>query len=193
MEFSDPFLKQLIGRWAPPSRLQHTGQLIGFAKIESQLGLALPTSYKELIHAYGQGIWFETIVVLNPFFAWLNDLEPWMSPRGYPGGPSWCSQLRAWREEFPGDALWPIYPEPGGLFPWAFLQDGGVIYWLTTGPAERWKSLYDRDLSEGEGWESFEMSVTELLWRFATGDGAVAGTELDERIAPYRSTVFQVC
>lgn len=190
---SDPFLLRLMERWPPPSRRRHTGEQIGFGGVERDLGLTLPASYKQLTHAYGQGVWFETIFVLNPFMAWLNDLEPWMSARGYAGGPSWCQKLRAWREEFPGEILSPIYPEPGGLFPWAFLQDGGVQYWLTAGPSELWKTLYDRDGFEEQEWESFGMSVTELLWRLATGDVAVAGSELDERIAPYRATVFQVC
>jgi hypothetical protein len=161
--------------------------------VEQDLGLTLPTSYKQLTHAYGQGVWFGTIFVLNPFLAWLNNLEPWMSVRGYAGGPSWCKRLCESREEFPGHIRSPIYPEGGGLFPWAFLQDGGVLYWLTTGPPEQWKTLNDRDLWMEEEWESFEMSVTELLWRLASGDATVAGTELDRRIAPYRSTVFQTC
>jgi hypothetical protein len=192
METVDPFLLQLRERWPPPSRRRHTGQQVGFDGVEHDLGLTLPASYKQLTHAYGQGVWFETIFVLNPFMAWLNDLEPWMSVRGYAGGPSWCKGLRASRDQFHGIRS-PIYPEPGGLFPWAFLQDGGVLYWLTAGPAERWKTLYDRDLLTEEAWESFEMSVTELLWRLATGNGAVAGTELDQRIGSYRSSVFQVC
>jgi hypothetical protein len=193
MAYSDPFLQRLIARWAPPSRPRHTGNLIGFTGIEGELGLALPPSYKELIHAYGQGIWFETIVVLNPFFAWLNDLEPWMSPRGYPGGPSWCSKLRASREQFPRHIVSPIYPEPGGIFPWAFLQDGGVLYWVTAGAPEQWKTLHDRDMVFDASWESFAMSATELLWRLASGDAAVSRTELAERIAPYRTDVFRVC
>ena len=193
MDFSDRFLLRLMKRWPPPSQRQHTGQQIGFEGVERDLGLALPAWYKQLTYAYGQGIWFQMIVVLNPFMAWLYDLEPWMSVRGYAGGPSWCKRLRASREEFPDFIRSPIYPEPDGLFPWAFLQDGGVLYWLTAGPPERWKTLHDRDLCSEEDWESFEMSVTGLLWRLATGDAKVKGTELEERIAPYRSTVFEAC
>jgi hypothetical protein len=183
----------LIERWPPPSHRRYTGELLGFDGVERDLVLTLPTAYKQLTHAYGLGVWFETIFVLNPFMAWLNDLEPWMSVRGYAGGPSWCNGLRASREKYPDQIRSPIYPESGGLFPWAFLQDGGVLYWLTQGPPEHWKTLHDRDLGEEEEWESFEMTVTELLWRLASGDVAVAGTELDARIAPYRSTVFQLC
>jgi hypothetical protein len=193
MDFSDPFLLRLMKRCPPPTQRQHTGQQIGFEGVERELALVLPESYKQLTFAYGQGVWFQTIAVLNPFMAWLNDLEPWMSVRGYAGGPSWCKRLRASREEFPDFIHSPIYPEPGGLFPWAFLQDGGVLYWLTAGPPARWKTLHDRDMCTEEEWESFEMSVTELLWRLATGNAKGKGTELEERIAPYRSTVFEVC
>jgi hypothetical protein len=191
MEPSDPYLLRLMERWPPPSERRHTGEQTGFGGVERDLKLSLPSSFKKLTHAYGQGVWFETIFVLNPFFAWLNDLEPWMSVRGYAGGPSWCKRLRASDEQY-GFIHSPIFPEPDGLFPWAFLQDGGVLYWLTTGRPEHWKTLNDRDLIEEKDWESFEMSVTELLWRLATGDAKVAGTELDDRITPYRSTFFQV-
>jgi hypothetical protein len=190
---SDAFLQRIMEHWPPPSQRRYTGAQIGFGEIERELGLALPLSYKELTYTYGQGIWFETIVILNPFFAWLNDLEPWMSPRGYPGGPSWCSRLRTSREQYPAQIVSPIYPEPAGIFPWAFLQDGGVLYWVTVGLPEKWKILHDRDMVFEESWESFTMSVTELLWRLASGDPAVSDSELDQRIAPYRAEVFRVC
>jgi hypothetical protein len=193
MGASDPYLRRLMERWPPPSRRRHTGELIGFETVERDLGLALPGSYKQLTHAYGQGVWFQTIFVLNPFLGWSNGLEPWMSVRGYAGGPSWCQGLRSAREEFPSHIRSPIYPEAGGLFPWAFLQDGGVLYWRTEGAPEQWETLHDRDLCLEEGWESFGMTVTELLWRLASGDAAGAGSELDARIAPYRSAVFEVC
>ncbi|HYV39028.1 MAG TPA: hypothetical protein VE988_25305 [Gemmataceae bacterium] len=192
MDYSDPFLHRLIKLWPPPSQLQHTGQTVGFDRVERDLGLVLPASYKQLTFAYGQGVWFQTIFVLNPFMARANDLEPWMSVREYAGGPSWCKRLLASKEEFPDLIRSPIYPESGGLFPWAFLQGGGVLYWLTAGPPVRWKTLHDRDLCGEENWELFEMSVTELLWRLAKGDAKVKGTELEGRIAPYRSTVFEV-
>jgi hypothetical protein len=83
MEPFDAFLLRLIER-PPPTQRRHTGQQVGFKGVERELGLALPTSYKELTHCYGQGVWFETVFVLNPFMAWLNDLEPWMSVRGTP-------------------------------------------------------------------------------------------------------------
>jgi hypothetical protein len=193
METSDAFLQRLMQHWPPPTRRRHTGKLIGFEGVERELGLALPPSYKELTYAYGQGVWFETIFVLNPFFAWLNGLEPWMSVREYAGGPWWCSQLRASRARYPGQIVSPIYPEPGAIFPWAFLQDGGVLYWETAGAPEQWKTIHDRDLVFEDGWQSFAMSLTEPLWRLASGDPAVADTELDQQIAPYRADVFRVC
>ena len=133
MKPSDTFLLRLIELWPLPSQRHHTGQQIGFESIQRDLGICLPLSYMEMTHSYGQGIWFETIYVLNPFMAWLNNLEPWMSVSGFAGGPSWCNSLRASQAQI-GHIRSPIFPEPGGLFPWAFLQDGGVLYWLTEGP-----------------------------------------------------------
>jgi hypothetical protein len=190
MEITDPFLGRLMELWSPPSRRFHTGLLMGFESIERDLGMALPTSFKELTHAYGQGVWFETIFVLNPFYAKLNDLTPWLcGPRGYAGGLAWCDGLRKWREDFPRDFIYPICPEPGGVFPWAFLQDGGELYWLTSGPADSWKTLAG-EIFDQETWGQFEMSATELLWRLALDDPAVAKSGLAGRVAPFRSVVF---
>jgi hypothetical protein len=164
--------------------------MIGFERFEAELGLALPAPYKELVSTYGQGIWFQVVHVLSPFYAWLNGLEPWFyGPRGYAGGPSWCARLRECREKFPDDFIYPIYPEPGGVFPWAFTEDEGVLYWLTEGPAETWPTLFGGQDTQ-EHWERYDLSVTQLLWGIAANDSSVVGTSLAQWLAPYRSYGF---
>jgi hypothetical protein len=166
--------------------------MIGFERIEQGISLTLPGAYKELVHVYGQGVWFETVFVLNPFYAWLQDLEPWYSPQHGRGVLQWCDGLREAREQFPEDFVHPIYPEPGGIFPYAlFYGIRGTLYWLTAGPADGWPSLFDLGgLSSQQEWERFDMPVTELFWRLATADKAVKGTSLDAAISGFRSTVF---
>lgn len=193
MEVSDPYLTRLIDLWSPPSTRHHTGEVIGFERIEQQIGLALPASYKQLVHTYGQGVWFETVLVLNPFYAWLQDLEPLYSPQHGRGVRTWCDGLREMRKESPENFIHPIYPEAGGIFPYAlFFGIRGTLYWLTSGHPDGWPSLFD--LGDGtfqQEWERFDMPITELFWRLAAGDKAVKGTALDAILSGFRSTVFR--
>jgi len=192
MQVSDPYLRHLVDLWSPPSIRYHTGTVIGFEGIEQELGLTLPRAYKELVHVYGQGAWFETIYILNPFYAWLENLEPWYSRQHGCGALKWCDRLRAERGQFPHDFIHPIYPEPGGIFPYAlFYGIRGTLYWLTSEPPDDWKSLFDLGgPSSQQEWETFDLSVTELLWRLATEDKTVKRTCLEATIAGFRSTIF---
>jgi hypothetical protein len=192
MKLTDAFLKRLIEVCRPPSRRHHTGRLNDFDEVERELSLELPFSFKELTRAYGSGLWFETIWLLNPFFRSPRSRQRWWCPRGYTGGPEWCDSLRTARGESSTlDSLYPIDPEPGGLFPWAFLQDGGVLYWLTEGPSDSWKTFDDRDMPGSEDlWEVHEMSVTELLFRVASDDPLIWEKEVYSRCLPYRDHGF---
>jgi hypothetical protein len=186
---SDKYLKKLVALCPPPHYRYHTGNMIGFEPIERELGLTLPPSYKGLVNTYGQGIWFDTLHVLNPFYAWLNNEEPWYCrTRGYAGGSAWCEGLKESRKQFPRFFLYPIYPEPGGIFPWAFGSEG-TLYWLTEGPVQKWPTLFGDQASQ-ENWERYDLSATQLLWALATGDSSMAATGLDGWIAPYRSRGF---
>jgi hypothetical protein len=163
--------------------------MIGFEQFERDLGVTLPSSYKQLVQVYGQGVWFDILHVLNPFYAWLNDREPWLCrARGYAGGPSWCDRLRESRKQFPDDFIYPIHPEPGGVFPWAFL-DEAVLYWLMEGPASQWPTLLGDNDSQRD-WPRYDMTVTQLLWGLAANDKSVAGTALATWISPYRAEDF---
>lgn len=192
MDVTDQYLMRLVELWPPPSRKCHSGIIEGFEKVERSLGMTLPSSYKELVHTYGDGEWFEMLYVLNPFYAQLNDLEPWFcGQRGYSGGLSWCNALREGRKEYPEDFIYPIYPEPGGVFPWAFLYGGDVLYWLTEGSPDKWPSFLAARGDRDAEWERYDMSVTEILWRLASNDPAFAKSCLGSFIAPsLRSTVF---
>ena len=163
-----------------------------FEAVEQELGLQLPVSFKELTNAYGTGVWFATIFVLNPFEQSPIDGGRWWCRRGYAGGPAWCDALRASRDRFPSLHAHPIFPEPGGIFPWAFLQDGGVLYWLTEGPPDGWRTLDERDLpSSPESWESYKMSVTEILLKLAIDVPEIRDRELQSRCHPYRDRGFE--
>ena len=189
MEVSDEYLQRLMKLWPPFSTRHHTGALLGFSSVEAKLGLVLPIAFKELTHAYAQGVWFDTIYILNPFVEWDGRNEPWYCSRlGLTGGPEWCDRMRKVRKKHPDwFSRYPIYPEPGGIFPWAFVYGGGVLYWLTQGPAERWATLEDPRANEDE-WEQLDMSVTEILWKLAVADPGIEETVLDRAVRQFRDS-----
>ncbi len=193
MDPADCSLRQLIEVVPPPSRKPCPGRLDSFAVVERELGLSLPTGFKELTEAYGTGVWFETIFVLNPFERSPVNGERWWCFRGYCGGPAWCAAERASPKQFPNLYVYPVYPEPGGVFPWAFLQDGGVLYWLTEGSPEVWRTLDDRlcPVCRRRRGESYQMTVPELLLNLATDAPDIRERELRSRCLPYLDRGFQ--
>jgi hypothetical protein len=34
-----------------------------------------------------------------------------------------------------------LYPEPGGLLPWAITDNGDTLYFITTGPPDEWPTV----------------------------------------------------
>jgi SUKH superfamily protein len=117
---------------------------VDWTKVEEGLNVALPTGYKELVGLYGPGsidefLWLYSPAAMNPSLNLIrlidDTLEALRSARGDPG------------HELPGIAVppapetvpFPIYPEPGGLLPWAGTDNGDMVYWETTGSADDWR------------------------------------------------------
>lgn len=191
MEVSDPYLQRLVELCPPPHTRFHTGQFMGFDSVERDLGIKLPPAYKELVSTYGHGVWFESLHVVTPFLAMFHDLKPWYVPQMGCSCLERCDQLRAVRKDYPDWFSYPIYPEPGGIFPWAFYFGiAGTLYWVTDGPPANWKTLCEIEASPGD-WEVVEGSPTKLLWQLATADKGIAGTGLDASIAGFRSELFR--
>lgn len=96
--------------------------------VERQVGTPLPADYKWFIEKYGTGeICRGFTAVLNPF----ADLKRYnflaVSERILRG----CREVQ---EYFPN----PVYPEPGGILPWAANQSQNSLFWLTRGEPENW-------------------------------------------------------
>src|SRR5205814_1895372 len=159
-------LEELIRMVPPPTRPCESGDDAAFNSVEAALGLRLPEDYKRLIRTYGSGQWQEFWFVLNPFTAneHLNLIRQSQVRR--PRSWSALDAERAIRES--GTYPHPIYPEPGGILPWALTDNGGRFFWLTADPPEWWPTVYYPDRSPE--YAVYEMSCTELLY------GAVSGT-----------------
>lgn len=98
--------------------------------VEAELGLGLPGSYKVLVEQFGASSWLDFLHVLSPF-----DERRWRRVRAT------LDADRTLRQEFPHYYPLPLYPEPGGLLPWAVTDNGDTFYFITTGPPDGWPTL----------------------------------------------------
>src|SRR6476646_8300105 len=122
-------LEQLATILPPPSiPIAATGD---WSAVANALGTRLPDDYMGFITRYGTGCISGFLWVLNPFEknAHLNLLARY---------PIITAGDRQIREESPDEVPEPLYPEPGGLLPWALTDNGDRLYWRTTGAADSW-------------------------------------------------------
>jgi hypothetical protein len=163
----DAFLERLVGLVPPPKCPLHAGSLKGFREVERGLGLRLPESYKRVIRLYGQGLWQGSWCIASPFAEdGPGHIRAWHIPRyGITVGPEHCTTLREWKERYPEDLPWPVYPEAGGLFSWGATDNAGTLYWLTEGHPNRWPTLHEPHEAKPGEWERFDVPFSELLYK----------------------------
>jgi hypothetical protein len=144
----------------PPDNPFEAGSAEGFTAVEGRLGLALPTDYKSLIGAYGTGSWKGFLWVLNPFASnrYLNLFEQ---------AQRQLEAERTIRADWPKDVPFALYPDPGGLLPWAMTDNGDRLYWLTEGRPDTWDTVVYE--SRGQKYDSHRMSCCEFLRRWMGG------------------------
>ncbi|MEV4428605.1 hypothetical protein ACN9M0_38065 [Streptomyces sp. R-07] len=139
---------------------------VDWAQAERALGSPLPTDYKRLVDAYGDGIFDDTIWLLVPDSAYSEcDLQ---------------TQVRERDEELAD--LWEFEAKPAGLLeagarvlPWAFEEGtGAFLYWLARPhqQPDEWTVLYN----EGRGplWEHHDMGCLAFLQAVLTGTADTA-------------------
>jgi len=143
-----------------------------WAAIEASLGLRLPDDYKRLVETFPDGEFQGLLHVNRPgdshqpadeflgYYAWrLHDMR----------------ELRRLGRHFP----YPIFPEPGGLLPWASGPGAEPMFWLTGGEdPNAWPVVTaDQDFA---GWREFPGSACKFLIEVVEGrfDGAQFGVDL---------------
>jgi hypothetical protein len=123
-----------------------TGELVrpsvDWAQVEAEVSMRLPGDYKRFVDRYGAGsveefphIFHPTvgIVLAGTAAAELDGLH----------------EYRSYDHREPGDVPFPVWPEPGGLYPFARTMDGDCCYWRTAdADPDRWtvvlsESFYD--------------------------------------------------
>ncbi len=138
---------------------------VTWQEIEQELGLILPTDYKELIKLYGLGCFGGFIWPLNPF---IPDTHPAARFR-FKAGISIMRVFEEFRAEDP-DAYPSVsaYPAVGGLLPWGIEDTGGLQGWLTEGHPDVWRTaVLDNDFSEE--FYSYQFSTTQFLAEWLKG------------------------
>jgi hypothetical protein len=131
--------------------------------VEGSLGgLSLPADYKDLVAIFPDG-WFRDLVrPIRPGDVGAADTE-------YLGFyANWLEDMRTWRSNGDGQFPYPIYPETGGLLPWAEGPGGEMCFWLT-GPDDPgvWPVVSaDKDFMR---WQLFQGSMCEFLTALVRG------------------------
>ncbi len=159
-----PVLKAIAELLTPPT--SPSGLELAWDAVEREIGLALPEDYKAFIDLYGTGqissadgwavIWnFRDSSLSGPSLSqWLN-------------GPNCLPEF--YRQVVNGSEWpcpYPIYPDPGGLLPFANIIDVDSLNWLTVGPAERWNVVHyacdEQEFPRLEG-DSFSRCLLKIL------------------------------
>ena len=126
---------------------------VAWEMVEEELGLVLPTDYKQFIAAYGSGEIDRFLLVLSPFA---------QDPGLHLGKQTdlILSIVREFRDL--GEYVpYPLFPEPEGLLPWAGTRNGDSCYWYTRGEEpEGWRVVVGTRYLE---WEEFPCSMTGFL------------------------------
>jgi hypothetical protein len=72
------------------------------------------------------------------------------------------------RDSFPDDVPEPLFPEVGGLLPWAATDNGDRLYWRTKGEPDAWPVVVWE--SRGPEYETYAFSMSGFLLGWLKGD-----------------------
>lgn len=126
----------------PPPRKPYLGDGT-WEWLYERLGTRLPTEYVTLMEAYGGGCWTQ----------WLNFDAPLETGRFglVEEATRVCDGYRSLRASHPQFQPLAVWPEPGGLLPFASSIDGDQLGWLTEGPTpDDWSLIvYPRHAEQG--------------------------------------------
>jgi hypothetical protein len=103
-----------------------------WALVEADLGLELPSDFRTLIQRYGRGQFQSFITPLMPFG---QDATLVVEARRLQ------KDDQPFREDYPQSCPYAVYPEPGGLLPWAGTDNGDRICWFTEGRPDTWTTV----------------------------------------------------
>jgi hypothetical protein len=145
---------------------------VDWPAVESSIGLGLPAEYKRLVETFPDGVFQGLVRVNRPG----DHHEPVTQFLGF-----YAYQLEDMRQfQAGGGAIpYPIFPEPGGLLPWATGPRAEPFFWLTQGEdPDAWPVVAASfDLT---GWQAFPGTTCEVLLDVVQGrlDASIFGVDL---------------
>jgi hypothetical protein len=169
---------------------------VDWPQAEEELDAALPPDFCELAERFPAGV-FQGYLTFLPSPVSLVDLRDRR-----------LADLRRWRDGMPdddeiryrqqlqelaaseGEGLleesplaipFPLWPEPGGIFPWAQGSHTEIFFWLRSGPdPASWPVVWCH--GDDFEWERFDGTTTEFL--IALVNGQIDGRQLASPIFP---------
>jgi len=181
-------LAELRAVLSPPDAPRYTGSNQEWTAAEMVLSLVFPPDFKDYVRVYGDRQLAEWCHILSPIGQGVElapDLSASLSslPAMVAGGVGWQAYLshvaynlgayEADQEEerraTGHNVMFPyrFYPDPGGIFPWAYLDDNTALYWLTDGEPDTWPVVR---AEVHEGMTLFPMSMTSYLAAWLRND-----------------------
>jgi len=159
-----PDIEHLVAVVPPPDAPLETGSAADWKRVEKELRLKLPDDYKGLIACYGSGCFGEFLHPLSPFTA---NRHGHLLQRGQ-------AILAAERVSGMGrqqGGPFPLYPDEGGLLPWAVTDNGDTLFWYTHHAFAPWPVV----VGSGRGFrfEVFQRSAAGFLGLWLAGQLAV--------------------
>jgi len=145
-------MKEFVGLVPPPAETKDVPRNPDWADVAKDLGTDLPVDYKSLIETYGTGAFAEFLWVLNPFTPNENLSLISVAKRRLEGE-------RENRRAFP--IPYPLFPEKGGLLPWAVTDNGDTLFWLTVGNPEQWHTVLNP--SRSNDYHRYEVGAVGFL------------------------------
>jgi hypothetical protein len=171
----DTALAALVSLVEPPPHPTRP-DTIDWDEFSRRNGFDAPLDYRVLMTRYGTG-GFGTAALPG---GWLYTLDPFDPVATLTQQSDWDRRnARGLQRQFPEQyPRWPMWPEDGGLLPWANTADGDLVGWWTVGTPDRWGTRF---FGRSDEFEEFEFGAVEFIGRLLSGTLGVAG--LDSRFS----------
>ena len=139
----------------PPEPVDGDGE---WRRVWPSLGCRLPKDYQELVRVYGLGS-FDDVILWTPFTpqSWANIVVQ---------ARSLITDYDEMRADDPGSFPHPLFPEAGGMLPWASTGDGDWLCWLTGDEPDRWPVV---EWNIREGSRRHEVGAVQFLTEYLNG------------------------
>lgn len=150
-------LQKLVQVLKRPSRPHYAvTEASEWLAIMDKFGVRLPTDFQDFIGIYGTGTVGDFVLIFNPF-----------SPDKYSNlffNMEFILSSAYQAKEFP----LPLYPQSGGLLPFAKTDDGDYLWWKTEGEADNWTIVVTEVRSDN--YEVYPMTMTDFLVKLIIPD-----------------------